>query len=156
YLPAMTTSFTRGGLHVTITDFASKQTIAGSPAELVYTRITETNNGSAAVSAPPRQARPRLVQPHSHPDPHQPGQTVHHDFVAAVDTFAVGGTLPTPDQLTPTPGQAGQAGQAGALPYDTALRQMTSYWDQRLSVIPRLGLPNTPLPNTSKLASPGT
>ena len=47
YLPAMITSFTRNGLHVSITDFASKQTIAGSPAELVYTRITETNNGSA-------------------------------------------------------------------------------------------------------------
>src|SRR5215472_19044132 len=35
YLPAMTTSFTRNDVAISITDFASKQTIAGSPAELV-------------------------------------------------------------------------------------------------------------------------
>ena len=87
YLPAMITSFTRNGLHVSITDFASKQTIAGSPAELVYTRITETNKGSSAVSAPPGQSGPGLVELDSAPDTVQPGQTVVHDFVAAVDTF---------------------------------------------------------------------
>ena len=40
YLPAMITSFTRNDVHISITDFADKQTIAGSPVELVYTRIS--------------------------------------------------------------------------------------------------------------------
>jgi hypothetical protein len=150
YLPAMITSFTRNGLHVSITDFASKQTIAGSPAELVYTRITETNNGSSAVSAPPGQSGTGLVELDSAPDTVQPGQTVVHDFVAAVDTFTIGGTLPTTAQITPGPGQP------GALPYDAAFRQMARYWNQRLSVAPDLSLPNVPLPDTNNLADPGT
>jgi NPCBM-associated, NEW3 domain of alpha-galactosidase len=150
YLPAMITSFTRDGLHVSITDFASKQAIAGSPAELVYTRITETNNGSSAVSAPPGQSGSGLVELDSAPDTIQPGQTVTHDFVAAVDTFTVGGTLPTTAQITPGPGHS------GALPYDVAFGQMARYWNQRLSVAPDLQLPNVPLANTNNLADPGT
>jgi len=150
YLPAMITSFTRSDLHVTITDFASRQDIGGSPAELVYTRITETNNGSAAVSAPAGQSGPGLVELNSAPDTVQPGQTVHHDFVAAVDTFTVGGTLPSPSALTPGPGQP------AARPYDAAYGQMARYWNQRLSVIPRLSLPDVSLPDTNNLASPGT
>jgi NPCBM-associated, NEW3 domain of alpha-galactosidase len=150
YLPAMITSFTRNDLHVAITDFASRQTIAGSPAELVYTRITETNKGSSAVSAPPGQSGSGLVELDSAPDTIQPGQTVVHDFVAAVDTFTVGGTLPTAAQITPGPGQP------GALPYDAAFREMARYWNQRLSVAPDLSLPNVPLANTNDLADPGT
>ena len=150
YLPAMITSFTRSNLHVTITDFASKQNIAGNPAELVYTRITETNNGSSAVSAPPGQTGSGLVELDSAPDTVQPGQTVVHDFVAAVDTFTIGGTLPTTAQLTPGPGQA------GALPYGAAFREMARYWNERLSVAPDLSMPDVPLANTNNLADPGT
>ena len=40
YLPAMITSFTRNDVNISITDFADKQTIAGGPVELVYTRIS--------------------------------------------------------------------------------------------------------------------
>jgi hypothetical protein len=45
YLPALTTSFTRAGVKISITDFADRQTIGGSPVELVYTRVAVTNNG---------------------------------------------------------------------------------------------------------------
>jgi len=150
YLPAMTTSFTRDNVRISITDFADKQTIAGSPAELVYTRIRVTNQSSAAVDVPSDPSGPNLVTLNNDPETVQPGQTVHHDFVSAVDTFTVGGTLPTVAQLTPGPGDSGAAS------YDRAFRHMASFWNQRLSSIPTLSLPDAPLPNTGGLADPGT
>jgi hypothetical protein len=149
YLPALTTSFTRAGVKISITDFADQQTIGGSPAELVYTRVAVTNNSSSAVAVPADQSGPGLVALNDEADSVQPGQTARHDFVAAVDTFTVGGTLPGAAALTP-----GQPG-TGALPYDSAYQHMARYWNQRLSVIPTLSLPNLTLPDTGGLANPG-
>ncbi len=150
YLPAMTTSFARADVQVSITDFADQQTIGGSPVELVYTRVTVTNTGSSAVTVPSGQSGTNLVALNYEPDAVEPGQTVHHDFAAAVDTFTVGGTLPGPAALTPgAPG-------TGVLTYDRAYRHMAGYWNRRLSVIPTLSLPNVALPNTGGLAHPGT
>ena len=149
YLPALTTSFTRAGVKISITDFADRQTIGGSPVELVYTRVAVTNNGSSAVTVPADQSGPGLVALNDEADSVQPGKTARHDFVAAVDTFTVGGTLPGAGALTP-----GQPG-TGALPYDRAYQHMARYWNQRLSVIPRLSLPNLTLPDTGGLANPG-
>jgi uncharacterized repeat protein (TIGR01451 family) len=161
YLPAMVTSFTRDDVRISITDFADKQTIAGNPAELVYTRITVTNNGTSAVDVPPGASGPNLVELDTNSDTVQPGQTVNHDFVAAVDTFTVGGTLPTVAQLTPSPAPSRrphrrEASNRGASSYDTAYQDMRTYWNQRLSVAPTLSMPNVSLPNTGGLANPGT
>ena len=145
YLPAMITSFTRNDVHISITDFADKQTIAGSPAELVYTRISVTNNSDAAVDVPPGASGPNLVELDSNSDTVQPGTTVNRDFVAAVDTFTVGGTLPTVAQIT-----------ADASTYDAAFAHMKSFWNSRLASIPTLSLPNVSLPNTNNLQDPGT
>lgn len=150
YLPAMVTSFTRDDVHIAITDFADRQTLAGNPAELVYTRITVTNDGSSAVDVPPGASGPSLVALDDNPDMVAPGQTVNHDFVAAVDSFKVGGTLPTVAQLRPS------ASNPGASSYDAAYQHMKAYWNQRLAVAPTLSLPNVSLPNTGGLANPGT
>ena len=149
YLPAMTTSFTRNNVAISITDFGSKQTIAGNPAELVYTRVEVTNNGSAAVSVPSGQSGPNLVELDNASNTVQPGQTVDHDFVAAVDTFTVGGTLPTVADLTST------TSHSAAESYDSAFSDMSSFWNGRLKAIPILSLPNVSLPNTNGLANPG-
>jgi hypothetical protein len=149
YLPALTTSFTRAGVKISITDFADRQSIGGSPVELVYTRVAVTNDGSSAVTVPAGQSGPGLVALNDEADSVQPGETARHDFVAAVDTFTVGGTLPGPSALSPgTPG-------AGALSYDRAYRHMRRFWNQRLSVTPKLSLPNVALPGTGGLANPG-
>jgi hypothetical protein len=150
YLPAMTTSFTRNNVAIKITDFANEQSINGTPAELVYTRVTVTNKGTAAVTVPSGQDGPNLVALNNESDTVQPGQTVHHDFVAAVDDFSTTTPLPTVTALTPA------QGNPGALPYDLAYWHMASYWNQRLSAIPRLDLPNVELANTSGLKDPGT
>jgi NPCBM-associated, NEW3 domain of alpha-galactosidase len=150
YLPAMTTSFTRNDVKISITDFADKQTIAGNPVELVYTRVSVTNQSSAAVDVPSDASGPNLVTLNDESDTVQPGQTVHHDFVAAVDTFTLGGTLPTVAQLTPA------AGNPGATSYDRAFGHMKAFWTGQVSQAPTLSLPNVSLPNTGGLADPGT
>ena len=72
YLPALTTSFTRNNVAISITDFADKQTIGGNPVELVYTRVSVTNHGSSAVTVPPASpARPGVAQPGAG---HRPGR----------------------------------------------------------------------------------
>jgi alpha-galactosidase-like protein len=150
YLPAMTTSFTRNDVAISITDFANEQSLLGSPVELVYTRVAVTNKGTAAVTVPSGQSGPNLVALNSASDTVQPGQTVHHDFVAAVDTFSTTTPLPSVAALTPA------KGNPGALPYNAAYQHMANYWNQRLSVIPRLSLPNVSLANTGSLKDPGT
>ena len=150
YLPALTTSFTRGDVAVSITDFADRQVIGGGPVELVYTRISVTNHGSQPVTVPPGQSGPGLVALGSAPDTVQPGATARHDFAAAVDTFSTSRPLPSPQALTP------HGPHSGALPYGAAYAHMARYWNRRLSVIPRLSLPNVPLPGTNNLADPGT
>jgi len=145
YLPAMVTSFTRNDVHISITDFADKQTIAGGPVELVYTHITVTNNSNASVDVPPGGSGPNLVELDNASSTVDPGQTVTHDFVAAVDTFSVGGTLPTVDQIT---------AQASSEP--AAFTHMKNFWNNLLSTAPQLSLPNVALPHTNNLQNPGT
>ncbi|MGH3165354.1 MAG: NEW3 domain-containing protein, partial [Trebonia sp.] len=150
YLPAMTTSFTRNDVAISITDFANEQSIGGTPTELVYTRVTVTNNGTAAADVPSDPSGPNLVTLNDESDTVQPGQTVHHDFVAAVDDFSTTTPLPGVAALTSSPGNP------GALPYNAAYRHMANYWNSRLSSTPQLSLPNVALANTSNLQDPGT
>ncbi len=150
YLPAMTTSFTRNDVAITITDFANEQSIGGTPTELVYTRVTVTNKGTTAVDVPSGQSGPNLVTLNDESDTVQPGHTVQHDFVAAVDDFSTTTPLPSVTALTPA------KGNAGALPYDAAYQHMANYWNQRLSATPDLSLPNVSLANTNDLKDPGT
>ena len=144
YLPALTTSFTRNGVAISITDFADRVSVSGSPAELVYTRVSVTNNGSQAAYVPPDGSGPNLVALTNPPDTVAPGQTVKHDFVAAVDTFSTSTNLPTTTQIL-----------AQAPSYNKAFTNMAAYWNQRLSVIPALSLPSVTLPGTGGLADPG-
>ena len=76
YLPAMTTSFTRDDVAISITDFANEQSIGGTPVELVYTRVKVTNKGTAAVNVPSGQSGPNLVALNDESDTVQPGKTV--------------------------------------------------------------------------------
>ena len=99
YLPALTTSFSRNGVAISITDFADRVSFGGSPVELVYTRVTVTNNGSQAAYVPPDGSGRNLVTLASPSDTVAPGQTVKHDFVAAVDTFSTSTNLPTTTQI---------------------------------------------------------
>jgi hypothetical protein len=142
YLPALTTSFTRNDVAVSITDFADKVAVAGSPVEVIYTRVKATNLGATTVTVDPGATGPGLLTLASAADTIAPGASATDDYAAAVDTFGSGKALPS---LT-----------GSTVPkYDVAYRQMERYWNGRLSVIPRLTLPNVPLANTNGLADPG-
>ncbi|GIH15290.1 NEW3 domain-containing protein [Rugosimonospora africana] len=142
YLPALTTSFSRAGADISITDFANQQKVDGAEVELVYTRITVHNTTSGILDVPSGQSGPNLVSLDDHADTVAAGATVTHDFVAAVDTFNTTGTLPTAAAL------------AGVASYDDAFGHMSAFWNNQLKDIPRLSLPNLTLPNTG-LANPG-
>jgi hypothetical protein len=146
YLPAMTTTRTVGSVVIAITDFADKVTIGSNPFLLVYVRVAVTNNGTAAVSVPPGGSGPNLIQLTSTSlSTVQPGQTNDNDFVVAVDNFGTGAALPT-----------GTALSSSAPSFNTALSQMSSYWNGRLAQTASFTLPNLTLPNTGNLANPGT
>jgi hypothetical protein len=74
YLPAMTTSFTRNGVAISITDFANEQSIGGVPTVLVYTRVKVTNKGTAAADVPSGQSGPNLVSLNDESDTVRPGR----------------------------------------------------------------------------------
>jgi hypothetical protein len=147
----MTTSFTRDHVSVRITNFADRQPVDHHDTELVYTRITVTNHGTVAVSVPAGQSGPGLVELDGAPQLVGPGRTVHHDFVAAVDTFSTTVPLPPTSAL-----HIGGRGHPGVRTYDAAYRHMARYWNRRLSAIPTLRLPDVSLPNTNHLQDPGT
>jgi hypothetical protein len=143
YLPALTTSFTRNDVAVSITDFADRQMVDGAPVELVYTRVHVTNHGSSAADVPAGQSGPGLIALNQAPDSVPAGRSVNHDFVAAVDSFG----------LTALPSQADVTAHASS--YDHAFAHMAGFWNGRLSVTPKLSLPNVSLPNTNNLSHPG-
>jgi hypothetical protein len=145
HLPALTTSFSRGTVSVTIRDFADKVTIGSSAFSVMYARVSVTNHGTAAVTVDPAPSGPNLAALTNPGNSVPAGGTVSHDYAVAVDNFGSGAALPTGTALT------------SAIPsLDTASAQMTSYWNGRLAAIPSLTLPNTSLPNTNGLANPGT
>jgi hypothetical protein len=146
YLPAMTTSFISGTTAVAIKEFADKVTIGGNPFDLIYTRVSVTNNGSAAVTIDPGGTGTNLLRlTSSSLNTVQPGTTSNHDYVVAVDNFGSGAALPTGTTLS-----------GGAPNFDTADSQMAAYWNGRIGETASFTLPNLTLPNTGSLANPGT
>jgi hypothetical protein len=142
YLPAMTTSFSRGGADVTITNFADAQKVNGSLTELVYTRITIKNTTTGELSVPPGASGANLVTLTSSPDAIPAGGTATDEYVSAVDTFSSTKPLPGPTDL------------AHVARYDAAYKHMANNWNSMLATAPSLSLPNTELPSTG-LAKPG-
>jgi hypothetical protein len=144
YLPALRTSFTRNNVTVSITNFANRVVIGGNPFVLAYTRISVTNNGTAAVTVPPGGSGPNLVRLTPVNDAVPAGTTRTHDFVSAIDRFGVTAAYPSVATLT-----------ASAPSYDAAFGQMASFWNGRINATAQPSLPNVQLPNTG-LANPGT
>ncbi|GAA5200557.1 RICIN domain-containing protein [Rugosimonospora acidiphila] len=146
YLPAMTTSFTSGSVAVSIKEFADKVTISGHAFDLVYTRVSVTNNGSASVTIDPGGTGTNLVRLTSTSlNTVAAHATSNHDYVVAVDNFGNGAALPTGTTLS-----------SAAPSFDTADAQMAAYWNGRIGETAGFGLPNLTLPNTGSLANPGT
>ncbi|HET9140168.1 RICIN domain-containing protein [Actinophytocola sp.] len=144
FLPALRTSFTRNNVAISITNFANRVVIGGNPFVLAYTRISVTNNGTAAVTVPPGGSGPNLVRLTAVNDSVPAGTTRTHDFVAAIDRFGANVTYPSTATLA-----------SSAPGYDAAFAQMAAFWNGRIDATAQPSLPNLQLPNTG-LANPGT
>jgi hypothetical protein len=120
YLPALVTSFHRGGAAISITNFGDKISIDRQAFVAIYSRVTLTNRTSAAITIDP-QPTPNLVALNSAPMAVAPHTSVSHDYVALSDKFAGSYAYPSDAQLA----AAGGYGQHYA--------HMRSFWNTQLS-----------------------
>ena len=86
YLPAQVTTFRRSGAIVSITEFADKVIIGGNAYVAVYSRVAVRNSTDHVVAADP-QASSGLVPLKATPNAVNPGASIAHDYVVAVDRF---------------------------------------------------------------------
>jgi hypothetical protein len=120
YLPALVTSFRRGGADISITNFGDKISIGGHSFVAVYSRVTVTNPTSRPISIDP-QPTPNLVSLNSAPVLVAPGRIVNHDYAVASDKFAGTYAYPSNPQLM----------AAGT--YSQHYAHMRSFWNDQLS-----------------------
>ena len=137
YYPALVTAFERDNTTVKITNFGDKVTVGGHDYVAVYSRVTVFDHDSVAHTEDPAPSS-SLVPLNNASNTVQPGQTVTHDYVVAVDRFGASYAWPSDTSLV----------AAGS--YDTHYAHMTSYWDGRLAEIAQLDLPDSRLVNAYK------
>jgi hypothetical protein len=138
YLPALVTSFRRGGADVSITDFGDEVVLGGHRYVVVYSRVRVHNPSSATVGVDPAASGGLVPLDHA-PVAVPAGGTVDHDYAVAADRF--GGTYPWPS--------AAHLVRAGG--FDAHFAHMRGYWDGRLATIARIrALPDPELVDAYK------
>ncbi len=137
YLPAQVTTFRRAGAIVSITEFADKVVLGGRDYVAVYSRVAVRNPTDRVVMANP-QASSGLVPLNSAPSAVDPGASVVHDFVVAVDRFGNDYPWPTAEALAAD----------GSLDHHYA--HMRSFWTGQLSTIAGITVPDPALADAYK------
>jgi hypothetical protein len=137
FYPALTTRFERDNTTVTITNFGDRVTVGGNAYVAVYSRVAVFNHDSVAHTESPA-ASSRLLALNSTSNIVQPGQTVNHDYVIAVDKFGASYGWPSDSALVAAGG------------YDTRYQDMTTYWDNKLAGITQLSVPDPRLADAFK------
>ena len=138
YLPALVTSFRRGGADISITNFGDKISIGGHSFVAVYSRVTVTNPTRRPISIDP-QPTPNLVPLNSAAMVVAPGRSVNHDYAVASDKFAGTYAYPSNPQLM----------AAGT--YQQHYTHMRSFWNDQLSRLAQIRqLPDPQLIDANK------
>jgi hypothetical protein len=138
YLPALVTSFRRGGADISITNFGDKISIGGHSFVVVYSRVSVTNPTSRPVSIDP-QPTPNLVPLNSAPTVVAPGRSVNHDYAVTSDKFAGTYAYPSNPQLM----------AAGT--FSQHYTHMRSFWNDQLSRLAQIRqLPDPQLIDANK------
>lgn len=129
--PALRTSFKKDGCDVTITNFGNKVNISDKNYVAVYSRVSITNNTDTAVTMDPGASSEELVRLTYNSRVVQPGETVTHDYVVAVDRFGEQYAWPSDDDL------------AASGSYDENYAEMKEFWGSRLDNIVHIkSIPN--------------
>jgi len=139
YLPAQITTFHRSGADVAITEFGDRVLLGGHSYVAVYCRVAITNPTNAAVVADPDPTPGllalRAVSETAASDTVEPHASVTHDYVVAVDRF--GHSYPWPSAST----------LAAAGSFDQHFSHMRAFWDDELSRIAQVHVPDHQLDN---------
>ena len=137
FYPALTTQFERDNTTVTITSFGDRVVLGGNAYVAVYSRVAVFNHDTISRTANPA-ASAQLLALNSTSTTVQPGQTVNHDYVIAVDKFGASYAWPSNSALVAAGG------------YDAHYQHMTTYWDSKLAGITQLSVPDPRLVNAFK------
>ena len=137
YLPAQVTTFDDGGAKVSITEFADRVVLGGSPFVAVYSRVRVANPTTHTVTADP-EASPSLIPLDAAPDAVPPHHAVDHDYVVVSDRF--GGAAPWPSAQS----------LAAAGGFDQHFAHMRAFWNAQLAGIAQIGVPDAALVDAYK------
>src|ERR1700761_1866959 len=136
YLPALVTTFHRGGATVSITNFGDDVTIGGHAYVVIYSRGSVSNPTGAAVTVDP-QPSAGLVPLNSAPGTVPPHATVNHDYAVPSDKFGGSYSYPASSAL------------AAAGGYNQHFAHMRAYWNGQLAGITQI----TALPEQSLVSA---
>ncbi len=125
YLPALVTSFHRGGADISITNFADKVSIGGHPFVAVYSRVSVHNPTGHAVTVDP-QATSNLVALNSPSNTVGAHRTVNHDYAVFSDEFGASYAYPSDAQLI------------GAGGFGAHFGHMRAYWSGQVRQLTRI------------------
>lgn len=138
FLPCLVTEFERDNATIKIMNFGDKVILDGKDYVAVYSRVAIYNHGSKTINLAPAPSEGLVALTH-HAATVQPGQTVYHDYVVAVDRFGHNYRWPSDVAL------------AGAGSWDLHYAHMKEYWISRLSGIVNITrLPDARLINAYK------
>ena len=139
YLPAFVSEFEKAGADVSITNFADKATINKNDYEIVYSRMTVTNNNDSEMTLPSVSDELVPLNEGAKQQTVAAGETVTMDYAIAADRF--NGTYDWP--------AADEVKNLGS--YDDAYDHMKNYWNDRLEPLVQISeLPNEDLINAYK------
>ena len=137
YLPAQVTTFADQGATVSITEFADRVVLGGSPFVAVYSRVRVDNPTGHTITLDPG-ASTALVPLGNQPDAVPAHHAVDHDYVVAADRF--GGTAPWPSaQALETAGG-----------FARHFAHMRAFWAGQLTAIAQVRVPDPSLVDAYK------
>ena len=125
YLPALVTSFHRGGADISITNFGDRISIGGKAFVAVYSRVQVTNRTSKKITLDP-QPTSNLVPLNHAPLSVAPHRSVNHDYAVLSDKFGAGYPYASNAQL------------ANAGSYNQHYQHMRSFWNGQLAGLAQL------------------
>jgi hypothetical protein len=128
YLPCLVTAFERDGCSVKIMSFGDRVSIVGNDFVIAYSRVAITNHGATPVTLSPEVAN--MIALNNPGERVGPGQTVNHDFAAALDRFGDSYAFPSEDALKAAGG------------WESHFRHMEQYWNDKLACIAQVCTPD--------------
>ena len=139
YLPCFVSEYAKDGMEYKIENFANKHTIDGNDFEIAYSRMTVKNNTEQERYLP--RVSSYLV-PLNNADENAtkvaPGGTVVREYAIGADRFGGSYAYPADDVIA----------QQGS--FDENYVEMKTYWNDRLSALTQLDLPDEQLVNAYK------